>query len=487
MIDHAIYQKVSDWMDAHKEEMIGDIAELVSYPSVSDTEEGNGPFGKACMEVLDAALAMGRKYGFATENHEYYVGSIGNPVKNWDNTIGFWNHLDVVPVGEGWNFPPFELSRKGRYLIGRGVGDNKGPAVGMLYVMRAVRDLELPMKHELCLFVGCDEEKGMADMEYYTAHYPAPAMSMVADTAFPVCYGEKGILEGDILAKVPFSDDIIEVTSGTASNIIPDKAILIMKRSALSEEKLEVLRGVLTVEEEGELVRLTAGGISGHSAFPQGSENAIFKLCSIVCENGIVRGTDLRTMEALRIATSCCYGEVSGIAFEDEASGRLTCAGTILRTENGCAKLTFNIRYSITADSAFISDRLAKYWKDWDFVWEMERDSAPNYFDPSHPAVGILTDLYNEMTGQETKPYVMGGGTYARKLPNAFAYGTGNMPGENGDEYEEIFHDGRGHAHGLDEALDAEKLLAGLKLYVMALLALNDVELIFRPAYPGSL
>ena len=50
------YDEVSAWMDAHKEEMIGDIGTLISYPSVSDPEEGNGPFGQACKDVLDAAL-----------------------------------------------------------------------------------------------------------------------------------------------------------------------------------------------------------------------------------------------------------------------------------------------------------------------------------------------------------------------------------------------------------------------------------------------
>ena len=51
------------------------------------------------------------------------------------------------------------------------------------------------------------------------------------------------------------------------------------------------------------------------------------------------------------------------------------------------------------------------------------------------------------------------------------------MPGDNGEEYGEIFHDGRGNAHGLDEALDVNKMVDGLKLYIMALVALNDVDL----------
>ena len=112
--------------------------------------------------------------------------------ENWDNMIGFWNHLDVVPAGNGWRYEPFQPVRKGNFLIGRGAQDNKGPAVGMLYVMQCLRELAVPLKHELCLFVGCDEERGMEDLEWYAARYPCPAMSMIADSGFPVCYGRKG-------------------------------------------------------------------------------------------------------------------------------------------------------------------------------------------------------------------------------------------------------------------------------------------------------
>ena len=60
----------------------------------------------------------------------------------------------------GLDYEPFEPVVKDGYLIGRGAQDNKGPAVAMLYVMRCIRELGLPAAHELCLFAGCDEERG---------------------------------------------------------------------------------------------------------------------------------------------------------------------------------------------------------------------------------------------------------------------------------------------------------------------------------------
>lgn len=230
MVDKAIYEQVHQWMEAHKENMIHDIQRIVKIPSISKPEEEIRPFGAACRQVIDEMLQIGREHGFYTENYEYYVGSIGEKEKKWDDMIGFWNHLDVVPVGEGWDFDPFGAELKGDLLIGRGSQDNKGPAIGMLYVMECIRDLKLPVGHQLCLFVGSDEERKMADLEYYTKNHPTPALSMIADCGFPVCYGEKGIVEGKTVSLGTMSESVLEFYGGSAGNIIPDKAVLAVKK-----------------------------------------------------------------------------------------------------------------------------------------------------------------------------------------------------------------------------------------------------------------
>ena len=68
----------------------------------------------------------------------------------------------------------------------------------------------------------------MSDLEYYTSKYPLPALSMIADCGFPVCYGEKGILEGAAVSGRDFSDEVLELYGGSAGNIIPDRAVLVL-------------------------------------------------------------------------------------------------------------------------------------------------------------------------------------------------------------------------------------------------------------------
>ena len=121
------------------------------------------------------------------------------------------------------------------FLIGRGSQDNKGPAVGILYMMECLRELQVPLGHQLCLFVGTDEERGMEDLEYYIQRYPAPRLSMIADSGFPVCYGEKGIIEGGLCCPKLTWEGIRELKGGSASNMIPDMAYAVLDRTAAAE------------------------------------------------------------------------------------------------------------------------------------------------------------------------------------------------------------------------------------------------------------
>lgn len=480
LYDEELYAKISQWFDEHMDEMTEDIKRIVRFPSVSDhdAKPEEGPFGQGCRDCLDEMLAMGREYGFYTENKEYYVGRIGVENPDWKNTIGMWNHLDVVPVGVGWAHDPFDPYVKDGYLIGRGVSDNKGPAVAMLYMMRCLRDLQIPMKHELALFVGCDEEKGMQDMEYYCSKYPTPGLSLIADCGFPVCYGEKGIFEGKSVTGT-LSEDIVEFYGGYASNMIPDRAYLTLKKD-LTAEKIEELKAAfgeaIEVNYEDGLLKLMAFGMSRHSAAPEGSTNAIHELAELVSKTDLLCESDRKYFEFISFATSCVYGEWAGITYEDEISGKLTCAGTVLRLEDNKASLLYNIRYSITADSDKIREGLAAASAKGGCDFVTIADSKPNYFPRERKVVDVLTDVFNDLTGLKTEPYVMGGGTYARKIPNAVAYGLGGVPKREGAPVL-VMEKGHGGAHEPDEMLDLQNQIDAMKVFTMAVLTLNDYDL----------
>lgn len=481
-MDKELYQKVNDWFEARKGAMAEDIMRLVRIESVSKPGADGLPFGAGPLKAMEEMLAIGREHGFETENYDNIVGSVGAKEKNWENLIGFWNHMDVVPVGNDWVYEPFEPVMKDYFIIGRGSQDNKGPAVGILYMMQCLRELQVPMKHELCLFVGTDEERGMGDMEYYTAHYPTPKMSMIADCGFPVCYGEKGIIEGQMVSRAPFSDVVLECFGGSASNMIPDRAEVLL---AGDKERLDEINRLLPEHErifcqqEGDNIRIVAKGMSKHSAFPQGSVNAIYELSSFLRKLTTLSENDRELFGKLAHLSEEYYGENPGIAYEDEVSGKTTCAGTVLELRDRRMCLTLNIRYAITAKDEENLKVLSAYAEKHGLIWEMERNSRPNYFPKEHPAVDLLTNLFNEITGRDEESFVMGGGTYARKLPNAFAYGIGNMVESEEDKEikKKLFAPGHGGAHEPDEALNLRLLVEAMKIYTMSVIELNKIEL----------
>ena len=73
----------------------------------------------------------------------------------------------------------------GDFLIGRGTNDDKNAAVLGLYLMRMFRELGTPLKHGLRLIMGCSEETGMEDMEYYVQNCVCPVASLIPDSMFP--------------------------------------------------------------------------------------------------------------------------------------------------------------------------------------------------------------------------------------------------------------------------------------------------------------
>ena len=290
-VDNELKQSIIDWIDVHKEQMIRDINTLVSIESVSTKSEGEHPFGEGPARVLDAALEMGKDYGFRTQNHQYYAGSI--LMGNGQRELGILTHLDVVPAGPDWEYEPFHCTLKDGKLIGRGVADDKGPAVAALYAMRCLYELAVPMVHSVRLIMGCSEETGSADMAYYVKHCKIPDFSFVPDAEFPVCNGEKGILSADLVGP-QLSDKIGELSGGEVSNAVAAHAKITLKSQSIDQvlQKLGDNKGDLVVSEGPYGVTISAKGIPSHAAFPEGSVNAIYKLCKAVVDCGLVEGDE---------------------------------------------------------------------------------------------------------------------------------------------------------------------------------------------------
>lgn len=94
--------------------------------------------------------------------------------------------------------------------------------------------------------------------------------------------------------------------------------------------------------------------------------------------------------------------------------------------------------------------------------------AEPFYIAADTPAIRACIDTYNEVTGENATPFTMGGGTYARHFPYAVSFGP-----ERSDTQ---LPDFGGPMHGANEAAPVSLLLEALKIYILALLRLEQID-----------
>jgi succinyl-diaminopimelate desuccinylase len=462
-----IVNHAQTWMEKHEKEFVEDICELVRIPSISlKSQDPEAPFGIACREALDASLRLGERMGFVSHNHENYCGSLTWQGKS-DSEIGFFGHTDVVPAGEGWTYDPFAPVVKDGMIIGRGASDNKGSFMAALYALRYLKETGYEPRHTMRFFLGCNEEKGMEDVIYYAQTYKEPVFSIVPDVKFPVCNGEKGVLE--IQAECRRNSEVlVEFTSGVMSNAVPAYAKAVLKLTKEEAEALKKAGAEVKPENDAGWYIAEATGIPAHAAFPEGSVSAEVKLAGILLRSGVLDDNAKVFMEAVCTFFSDYYGKGLGIDFEDEISGKLTHVGGIAVYKDGIFHQDVNIRYNITADYDQMIANIRSAFAEYGFEMIQIHDSKPCYTSADDVVVKKLVEIANRELNMDLKAYVMGGGTYARKLNHAVGFGPG-IPAEK------RFGTERGGAHQADEYAEIQHLKQAFLIYVEAIRALDEL------------
>ncbi len=461
--DKEFEEKLDRWIEAHRDELFRDISSVVAVRSVSEKGADGYPYGKGCHDVLAEAERIASSYGFECRNPEdrYLIISYG---PESSRKIGIFNHMDVVPEGTGWEHEPYKCVLENGFLVGRGVADNKGAAMAALYALRFLSEHGITLSHGIELYYGTAEETGMEDVEIYLQHNEAPYFSIVPDSNFPVCYGEKGNLRFDLSVTLPPSAAIISLEAGEVVNSVPNTAAAVLRRgvSVPSSEKVDVV-------DDGERVTVTAHGVSGHAAFPEQSDNAVRILFEALAAGTGFDDASMGAVRAMLKAVSGYYGEGLGIAMSDEASGRLTAAGTVLRMKDGTVTLSFDSRTPVTADGEMIAEKCRKFAEENGLHFIRVSWSRPAYTPIDSKEVQLLCSVAEHVHGRKLTPYTMGGGTYSRKLPFAVGFGPGLPDAPN------LYPKGKGNGHQSDECILFDLILKDIKADVLALTGLDRI------------
>lgn len=146
-----------------------------------------------------------------------------------NDMIGVAAHLDVVPVNAAdWNTNPFELVDKNGILYGRGVADDKGPAIVCLHVLAELNKFKL--KHKVRIIVGGDEETSSRGLKKYCKEQKLPVCSLVPDADFPLINSEKGILHLSFTTRIQPSYGIKRLEGGQRANMVPDYCVITLDK-----------------------------------------------------------------------------------------------------------------------------------------------------------------------------------------------------------------------------------------------------------------
>lgn len=422
---------IREYLENHREEMIDFLAELVAVRSVQDKPEVVYPFGKEPAKALEIMLKKCQESGFTVENVENYVGTAD--FDNKEPSLAILTHLDVVPEGTGWHSDPYVLKRSEGRLIGRGTCDDKGACVSALFALKALRELDIPLKRGVRLIFGTNEENGSADLAYYRKNHELPPMVFTPDGQYPVINAEKGMIR--VYFSAPCFDDLIIVSEKTI-NAVPEKC-----SASYCNRKF------------------SCTGKSGHASTPEKAENAVTKFLEEYTK-------EFKNPLLCKLAELFPHGETDGkscgLGFSDDISGKMTCVLSMLNTNKVTGlKGGIDIRFPLDRTFEEISGIICKALENAGFKIDSCEGTEPHITDENSEFIQSLLRAYERVTGDKGYCIAIGGGTYVHEIEGGVAFGA-EFPNENGN------------MHGADEFITEENLLKNAEIMAEAIIEINS-------------
>ncbi|NMA06262.1 MAG: M20 family metallopeptidase [Ruminococcaceae bacterium] len=455
-----------EYVDINREQIIEDIKYLVSIKSVKDEPTAEAPYGEGIRKAQLAAMDLCKKYGFDVYDANGHIAWAHFGPE--DKFICIMAHLDVVPEGDGWDSDPYECIEKDGYLVGRGTGDDKGPFVMGLWAARYLIDNVKPLNYGIRLLLGLDEESGMEDIEFYLDNFTKPVFSFTPDANFPVCNGEKGICNVKMISPDLGAAALMEFSGGLAPNVVPDEVHASVSPDFLEElsELAENNEDIVVLKDKTSKVK--AKGISAHAGSPYEGKSAIHLLSSFLLSSDIINKNEREALLLIDKVSGDFSGKSVGIDRECEIFTPLTVNLGLISIKDNKFEVVLDIRYPISVAPEEIEKMLSELACEYGYEIIDISNKPPFYINPESPVIEALTHAFEEVYGEKHEPYVMSGGTYARKMDNAVAFGPG-FPNSKKPDW-------AGDAHMKNEALSIEDTLKATEIYCESLIALQELD-----------
>ena len=244
---NANYDRLDQWVDAHFDEQVRLLQELVRVPT--DTPPGNNaPHALRTQELL-------RPFGFDAQAHEvpseavhaHGMQSVINLVVQRrygeGRVVALNAHGDVVPPGEGWTYDPYGGQVVDGKLYGRAAAVSKCDFTTFTFAVRALESLGAKLSGGVDLLFTYDEEFGgeLGPAWLLERGITKPDLEIAAGFSYQVVTAHNGCLQLEITvhgkmghAAVPETAvDALQAANRILTALYAENEVLKTRRSAV--------------------------------------------------------------------------------------------------------------------------------------------------------------------------------------------------------------------------------------------------------------
>lgn len=430
------------------------IKAIVKIKSFAQTPTKDAPYGIGVDEVLTFVMKLGKSLGFKTVRDpkgKYGYLEFGEG----EEIFAILGHLDVVQPGnlDEWKIPPFNPQIINGILYGRGVLDDKGPTIVILYCLKYLKDHGYVPKRRIRIIFGLTEETTWDSINTYMKQEGSPTFGFTPDGMFPLVYAEKGIIDLDIIGA---GHSTVKINAGDAYNVTCSTSTI----SGVDIASFVKIGKKNKYRMENNDKQVIIHGTPAHGSRPAEGVNAGLQSLLICHQLNIKHNLVQFVGEVLREDTALIkyFGDL------DDKSGSFTINVGIVNIDKNSSMLGCNIRIPVKTDLSVVIKRLETILKPYGLTIKQQHYDKPLYMPQDSTIAVELMKIYHEVTGdKKAVPIAIGGGTYARAMDNCVAFGA-------------IFDHLNSTEHQYNESVKVDELWKSMLIYVRAISTLGMLD-----------
>ena len=275
-----------------------------------------------------------------------------------------------------------------------------------------------------------------------------PVMAFTPDADYPVIFSEKRLVNLKLTRNLQADSakwTLAMAKGGNVVNQVPDSAQLLLQRG----------------EEQ---IHLQGKGMAAHGSVPEIGENAIDDLMKKLTQHSCFAECSETLKAFAAFYMEHLYASWDGRGFDvccnDRELGRSTFNTALLYGDEEKIQLTLDCRFPASLDVETPLQKMKEAGERSSILVEVVKNKPGLFMPKDHPLVETLQKVYEVETGERCAPIAIGGGTYAKTLPNTVAFGP-------------IFPGCQNRIHETDEFITVDELMkdAGMITRAMCELA----------------